>query len=245
MPEINLFGLPNKLNFVRLRYFCKMSHFIHHFEENYLKELYKLSQREIKKVNNIALAKTMGLNPATVLEMVRKLSEKNLAETLPDKSIQLTEKGKKKALSIVRKHRLWEVFLVNKLNYKWSEVHALAEQLEHIDSDDLINRLEEFLGFPAYDPHGDPIPDKNGKIKKNSSIALTSAIKDKAYKVVSFADTADSFLDYLAALQIEPGVNIKIVDQLEYDNSYTLLLNKKNIQVTEKVARNILVQPAT
>jgi DtxR family Mn-dependent transcriptional regulator len=222
-----------------------MSHFIHHFEENYLKELYKLSQKEIKKVNNIALAKAMGLNPATVLEMVRKLTEKKLLEILPDKSIQLTEKGRKKALLIVRKHRLWEVFLVNKLNYKWSEVHQLAEQLEHIDSEDLVNRLEEFLDFPAFDPHGDPIPDRNGKIKKHSSIALTAAIKDKAYLVVSFADTADSFLDYLAALHIEPGVKVKIVDHLEYDNSFTLSINKKNIQVTEKVARNILVQPAT
>jgi DtxR family transcriptional regulator, Mn-dependent transcriptional regulator len=222
-----------------------MSHFVHHFEENYLKELYKLSQKEIKKVNNIALAKAMGLNPATVLEMVRKLIEKKLVETLPDKSIQLTEKGKKKALHIVRKHRLWEVFLVNKLNYKWSEVHLLAEQLEHIDSDDLVNRLEEFLDFPAFDPHGDPIPDKNGKIKKNTSIPLSTAIKDKAYNVMSFGDTADSFLDYLAGLNIEPGVKVKILDHLEYDNSFTLLINKKNIQVTEKVARNILVQPAT
>lgn len=219
-----------------------MSHFVHHFEENYLKELYKLSQKEIKKVNNIALAKAMELNPATVLEMVRKLTDKKLAEILPDKSIQLTEKGKKKALLIIRKHRLWEVFLVNKLNYKWSEVHQLAEQLEHIDSEELINRLEEFLEFPAHDPHGDPIPDRNGKIKKHSSIPLSSAIKDKQYHVVSFADTADSFLDYLAVLNIEPGVKVKVVDHLSYDNSYTILINKKNIQVTDKVARNILVQ---
>lgn len=222
-----------------------MSHFIHHFEENYLKELYKLTQKEIKKVNNIALAKAMGLNPATVLEMVRKLAEKKLAEILPDKSIQLTEKGRKRALLIVRKHRMWEVFLVNKLNYKWSEVHKLAEQLEHIDSEDLVNRLEEFLDFPGYDPHGDPIPDRNGKIKKNSSIALSSAIKDKAYQVTSFSDTADSFLDYLAALHIAPGAKVKVIDHMEYDNSLTISINKKNIQVTEKVARNILVQPAT
>ena len=221
-----------------------MSHFVHHFEENYLKELYKLSQKEIKKVNNIALAKAMSLNPATVLEMIRKLSEKKMVEILPDKTIRLTEKGRKKALMIVRKHRLWEVFLVAKLQYKWSEVHQLAEQLEHIDSENLINRLEEFLGFPAFDPHGDPIPDRNGKIKKNSSITLSAAMKDKPYTVVSFADTADSFLDYLAALNIEPGVKVKITDHLDYDNSFTVAVNKKSIQVTEKVARNILVQPA-
>ena len=123
-------------------------------------------------------------------------------------------------------------------------MHQLAEQLEHIDSEDLINRLEDFLGFPAFDPHGDPIPDRNGKIKKNSSITLSAAMKDKPYTVVSFADTADSFLDYLAALNIEPGVKVKITDHLDYDNSFTVAVNKKSIQVTEKVARNILVQPA-
>jgi DtxR family Mn-dependent transcriptional regulator len=222
-----------------------MSHFIHHFEENYLKEIYKLAHKDVKKVNNIALAKALALNPATVLEMVRKLSDKKLVETLPNKSIQLTEKGKKRAVMIVRKHRLWESFLVNKLQYKWSEVHQLAEQLEHIDSEELVNRLEEFLDFPAFDPHGDPIPDRNGKIKKHSSIPLSSAVKEKIYTVVSFADTADSFLDYLAALNIEPGIKLKMTDQLEYDHSFTVSINKKNIQLTEKVARNILVRPST
>jgi len=220
-----------------------MSHFVHQIEENYLKELYKLSHKEIKKVNNIALAKAMGLNPATVLEMVRKLAERKLVELAQDKSIQLSEKGRKKALLIIRKHRLWEVFLVNKLNYKWSEVHELAEQLEHIGTEDLVNRLEEFLGYPAFDPHGDPIPDRNGKIKKNNSIPLSTVTKEKFYKVISLADTADSFLDYLSGLNIEPGTKVKVIDHLDYDNSYTLSVNKKNIQVTEKVARNILVQP--
>src|SRR5688572_25643565 len=154
-----------------------MSHFVHLIEENYLKELYKLGQKDLKKVNNTALAKAMDLNPATVLEMVRKLADKNLVELLPDKAIQLTEKGKKKALLIIRKHRLWEVFLVNKLQYNWSEVHELAEQLEHIGTEDLVNRLEDFLGHPAFDPHGDPIPDRNGKIKKNPSIPLSTATK--------------------------------------------------------------------
>lgn len=220
-----------------------MAHFPHHFEENYLKTLYKLEQKDLKKLNNIALAKAMELNPATVLEMVRKLSEKKLVSLAADKTIGLTEKGRKKALTIVRKHRLWEVFLVNKLKYRWSEVHELAEQLEHIESEDLINRLDEFLAFPAFDPHGDPIPDKNGKIKRNNSISLSTAVKDKTYEVLSFADTADSFLDYLSDLQIEPGTKIKLVNRFDYDNSCMLLINKKNVQVTEKVATNILVQP--
>lgn len=221
-----------------------MAHFAHHFEENYLKELYKLSQKEIKKLNNITLAKAMNLNPATVLEMVRKLAEKELLKLQPDKSIQLTDKGRKRAVFIIRKHRLWEVFLVNKLQYKWSEVHELAEQLEHVGDEDLVNRLDEFLAFPAFDPHGDPIPDKNGKIKKNPSTPLSAGTVGKNYTVSSFADTADSFLDYLSALNIEPGTKLRLVDRLEYDNSLTVTVNKKTIQVTEKVAGNILVQPA-
>lgn len=221
-----------------------MPHFTHHFEENYLKELYKLSQKDIRKVNNTALAKAMNLNPATVLEMVRKLSEKELVAILPDKSLQLTEKGRKIAVLIIRKHRLWEVFLVNKLAYKWSEVHELAEQLEHVGDDALINRLEEYLGFPAVDPHGDPIPDRQGKLKKNTAIVLSAAEKNKTYRVVSFADTDDTFLDYLSRLEIEPGIKLKVTGILAYDGSLSLSINKKIIQVSEKVAANILVQPA-
>jgi DtxR family Mn-dependent transcriptional regulator len=133
-------------------YFWVMQHFTHLSEENYLKTLFKLENKQEKKVNNVALSKALNLNPATVLEMVRKMSERVLVEVQADKTIQLTEKGKKKALQIIRRHRLWEVFLVDKLNYKWNEVHGLAEQLEHIESDDLVKRLEIFLGFPSVDP---------------------------------------------------------------------------------------------
>lgn len=222
-----------------------MAHFAHQSEENYLKELYKLSQKGLKKVNNIALAKAMALNPATVLEMVRKLGEKKLVELQPDKTLQLTDKGKKRALLIIRKHRLWEVFLVSKLAYTWSEVHGLAEELEHIGDEELINRLDEFLGFPAFDPHGDPIPDKQGRLKKNAAIALAAAPPGKEYKVVNFADTADSFLVYLSKLSIEPGTRLQLLERLEYDGSFTLLINKKKMQVSEKVAGNIYVQPVS
>jgi DtxR family Mn-dependent transcriptional regulator len=222
-----------------------MPHFPHQHEENYLKILYKLGQKDLPKVNNIALAKAMGLNPATVLEMVRKLTEKKLVAVLRDKTIQLTDNGRKKAMLIIRKHRLWEVFLVAKLQYKWSEVHNLAEQLEHIGDESLTNRLEEFLGFPAFDPHGDPIPDRQGKIMKNASIHLSEAEKNKAYRVVSFADTADSFLDYLSKLEIEPGTKLRVAGRLDYDGSLSLTVNKKEVQVSEKVADNILVQPVT
>lgn len=222
-----------------------MPHFAHYFEENYLKALYKLSQKDVKKVNNTALSKAMDLNPATVLEMMRKLSERNLVELLPDKSLQLTEKGRKKALQIIRRHRLWEVFLVSKLNYKWSEVHHLAEQLEHIGDEALTDRLDKLLDYPAFDPHGDPIPDRQGKVRKNDSIVLANAEKNKAYRVVSFADTADTFLDYLSKLEIEPGAKLKVTDKLVYDNSVAVIINKNAVQLSDKVAGNILVQPVT
>ncbi len=221
-----------------------MPHFTHHSEENYLKTLFKLSSKQVKKVNNIALSKELGLNPATVLEMVRKLVQKNLLQISADKTITLTEKGKKKALLTIRKHRLWEVFLVDKLKYQWNEVHELAEQLEHIDSTEMIDRLEAFLDYPAFDPHGDPIPDKSGKLKPNVSVPLSSGQKGKSYLVINLAETADQFLNLLSKLNIKPGIKIKINEVNEYDQSLSVTISKKEMQLTDKVARNILVQPA-
>ena len=244
MAKPKLFYLAGQIFlFVTASLILTMPHFTHHSEENYLKTLYKLNNKQVKKLNNVTLAKALDLNPATVLEMVRKLSKKNLMEVLPDKSIHLTEKGKKKALFTIRKHRLWEVFLVEKLRYKWDEVHELAEQLEHIESPNLIDRLENYLGYPSFDPHGDPIPDKNGKIKLNASIALSEARKGKSYLVVNLAETSDAFLSYLEKLDIKPGRRFKIEDQNEYDQSFSILIQKKLIQLSEKVASNILVQP--
>lgn len=221
-----------------------MAHFTNHSEENYLKTLYRLGQKQIKKLNNVSLAKALGLNPATVLEMVRKMTQKGLVEVKADKTIGLTEKGKKKALLTIRKHRLWEVFLVERLDYEWSEVHQLAEQLEHVESADLIDRLEAFLGYPAFDPHGDPIPDRTGRIKASATIALSSALRGKSYLVTSFAETDDAFLDHLGKLNIRPGVKVKVKEVNAYDQSLTALVQKKELQLSEKVAQNILVQPS-
>ena len=219
-----------------------MAHFTHHSEENYLKTLFKLESRRERKVNNIALAKALNLNPATVLEMVRKLTERKFVQVKPDKSIQLTEKGKRKALLTIRKHRLWEVFLVEKMNYKWNEVHELAEQLEHIESTDLVDRLDGFLGKPSFDPHGDPIPDKNGRIKINQSVPLSNCTEGKYYTVMNLTDTNDGFLQYLEKLNILPGIKIKLQEKHAYDNSFSVEVQKKVVQLSEKVAKNILVQ---
>ena len=219
-----------------------MAHFTHHSEENYLKTLFKLESHRDRKVNNIALAKALSLNPATVLEMVRKLADRKLLQIRPDKSIQLTEKGRTKALLTIRKHRLWEVFLVDKMNYKWNEVHELAEQLEHIESADLVDRLDKFLGNPSFDPHGDPIPDKNGKVKANLSVPLSDCAAGKNYTVINLIDTSDAFLQFLGKLNILPGIKIKLLEKLEYDNSFSVEVQKKTVQFSEKVAKNILVQ---
>lgn len=218
-----------------------MQHFIHHSEENYLKTLYKLEDKQIKKVNNIALSKALDLNPATVLEMVRKLNNNKLVEILADKSIRLTEKGKRKALQIIRKHRIWEVFLVDKLNYKWNEVHDLAEQLEHIESDDLVKRLEAYLGFPSVDPHGDPIPDENGKMKKVKSQPLSTAPLKKKLTIVGLANSSDEFLRYMDKIGLMIGDTFQVSEIEDFDKSVTLVHKKSSITLSNEAANNILV----
>ena len=232
-------GIPN---FIRLPYICMMRHFTNHSEENYLKTLYKLENKQIKKVNNIALAKSLDLNPATVLEMVRKLKNKKLVDIQPDKSIHLTETGKMKALRIIRRHRIWEVFLVDKLNYKWNEVHELAEQLEHIESGDLIKKLEAFLGYPTMDPHGDPIPDENGRIRKIKTEPLKNVPLNKRVTIVSVANSSNNFLRYMDKHKLFIGDSIKVTDVEEYDNSLTLLVGKNTITISQEAANNILVK---
>lgn len=218
-----------------------MQHFVHHSEENYLKTLYKLENTFVKKVNNTALARAMDLNPATVLEMIRKLTKLKMVDMSADKTIGLTEKGRKKALQVIRRHRLWEVFLVSKLHYKWNEVHDLAEQLEHIESDDLVKRLEGFLGFPAADPHGDPIPDASGRIKKIKTQPLSSAPIKKKLSIISLANSSVEFLNYLDKIGLSIGDNIEIAEIEPYDNSLSLKHKKNNIIVSREAAENLFV----
>lgn len=218
-----------------------MHHFSNHSEENYLKTLYKLETKEVRKLNNIALSKALELSPATVLEMVRRLSEKKLVKLLPDKAIQLTDEGRKRALLIVRKHRIWEVFLVNKLNYKWNEVHDIAEQLEHIESDSLVKRLEAFLGFPSVDPHGDPIPDENGKMKKLKTQPLTSSVLQNKVTIISLANSSNEFLKYLDKVGLKIGDTIKVTEVEDFDKSLTILHKKSSITLSNEAAGNLLV----
>ena len=211
-------------------------------EENYLKAIYKLLDHEEEAVSTNAIAEKMQTKPASVSEMLKKLSDKKLINYRKYQGVTLTPLGKKVALSIIRKHRLWEVFLVNKLNFKWDEVHDIAEQLEHIDSDKLVEYLDKFLGYPKFDPHGDPIPDENGKFHAQKSQLLSSLGKNSVSVMTGVVDHSPTFLQYLDKLGLSLGSEIKIKDVADYDKSLQVSVNRKPvIYVSHDVAKNILV----
>ncbi len=211
-------------------------------EENYLKSIYHLgnnSSHEQTSTNSIA--EFLLIKPATVTSMLKKLKVKHLISYERYGKVSLTKKGNEIALQIIRKHRLWEVFLVDKLNFKWDEVHEVAEQLEHIQSEKLINKLDAFLEFPTHDPHGDPIPDTKGKVVSISKTTLAEATVGSTYKVVAVKDSSSEFLNYLMQLHITLSTSIKVIRKIEFDHSMQIQVNKKEINVSEKFASNILI----
>jgi DtxR family transcriptional regulator, Mn-dependent transcriptional regulator len=211
-------------------------------EENYLKEIYKLQEQNGDTVANSDLAKALDVHSASVTDMLKKMSKKKLINYEKSKGFRLTEKGKQIALSIIRKHRLWEVFLLEKLGFGWDEVHEIAEQLEHIQSESLINRLDSYLGHPKADPHGDPIPNANGVLVKTKAVLLSEMKKDQSGKFTGVIDHSPAFLSYLDKLGIALGDTIKIKSIEDYDNSITLQLRgKTEIVVSPKVANSLLV----
>ncbi|GEP98554.1 metal-dependent transcriptional regulator [Chitinophaga cymbidii] len=211
-------------------------------EENYLKAIYTLQGNGDGLVSTSDLAKALGVQPASVTDMVKKIVKKKLITYLKMKGVRLTEKGKLAAIAIIRKHRLWECFLVNKLGFKWDEVHEVAEQLEHVQSEQLIARLDEFLGFPVADPHGDPIPDANGVFSEPPSFPLATLSAGGKGKFVGVIDHSPAFLTYLDKIGLALGDLIKVKMVEEFDKSLTILLkNEKSIMVSFKVANNLLV----
>lgn len=211
-------------------------------EENYLKTIFKLSGQLKSNTSTGAIAIALGVNSASVTDMIKKLSDKKLVEYQKSKGVNLTPKGEKIALSIVRKHRLWELFLVEKLGFKWDEVHDIAEQLEHIQSDELINRLDHLLGKPKFDPHGDPIPDANGKFASSKSAPLSESKVKQTYIMTGVVDHSPLFLQYLDKLSLHLGVELVLVEEIPFDKSLHISIDKKQkIFVSHDVARNILV----
>ena len=211
-------------------------------EENYLKTIYKLQEQNGDTVANSDLAKAMEVHSASVTDMLKKMAKKKLINYEKSRGFRLTEKGKQIALNIIRKHRLWEVFLLEKLGFGWDEVHEIAEQLEHIQSESLINRLDAYLGHPKADPHGDPIPNANGVLVKSKSIILSELKKDQSGKFTGVIDHSPAFLSYLDKIGISLGDTIKVKNIEAYDNSITLQLRgKTELVVSLKVANSLLV----
>ena len=210
-------------------------------EENYLKAIYHLSKDDNGTVSTNALSESLNTKAASVTDMLKKLADKELINYEKYQGVTLTSAGKQKAIHIIRKHRLWEVFLVDKLNFKWDEVHDLAEQLEHIHSEKLINQLEEFLNFPETDPHGDPIPDKNGVLKSQELISISKMNIGENGKISGVTAHSKDFLQYLEKTGLILGENIKIIDKINFDGAVVIALNNKEQTISREVAKNLLI----
>lgn len=209
-------------------------------EENYLKAIYKFSANG-EMVGTNTLAKALQTTPASVTDMLKRLNEKALVEYQPYHGVRLMDQGKLIALKIIRKHRLWEVFLVKTLNFTWDEVHETAEELEHVNSALLIDKLDEFLGFPQFDPHGDPIPNKDGKFTERATRVLSTCKAGEIVIVAGVTEDAPVFLQYLDRISIRIGSRIQIHDVIPFDNSLILRLAGREVVLSGEFARQILV----
>lgn len=210
-------------------------------EENHLKSIFHLSSESESGVSTNSIADNLNTKASSVTEMLKKLNDKLLIVYKKYRGAQLTEKGRKTALNIIRKHRLWEVFLVDKLNFKWDEVHDIAEQLEHIQSEKLTNELDKFLNFPTKDPHGDPIPNPAGFIKFTPKLKLSDLDIGETGKFVGVKDSSATFLKYLDKRQISLGSNIKVLHQEEFDQSLHVGLDESNLTISIKTASNLYI----
>jgi len=211
-------------------------------EENYLKTIYHLTSSSNREVSTNEIAEMIATKASSVTDMLRKLAEKDLLNYKKYQGVSLTEKGKLSAKMIVRKHRLWEVFLVEKLNFSWDEVHDIAEQLEHIKSEQLINKLDDFLGNPTEDPHGDPIPDAYGKIIKTEKLLLSELPQNQTGICVGVKDSSTEFLKYLDKNQIALGTKIEILTKEEFDQSLKIRVENQELIISNKIASNLFVR---
>jgi DtxR family Mn-dependent transcriptional regulator len=208
-------------------------------EENYIKAIYHLEHSH-EKVSTSLLSAEIKTRPASVTDMLKKLQLKKIVDYKPYYGFTLTEAGKKTALNIIRKHRLWEYFLVNKLGFAWDKVHAVAEDLEHISSPELVQRLDNFLDHPSFDPHGDPIPDNKGKIKILKQANLIEVPLKKSATVSSVKNQSSEMLELLKHYNISIGSKIKVNRRFNFDNSVEIKVDKNPLTViSNQVAINV------
>lgn len=211
-------------------------------EENYLKAIYHIQASHVKNVSTTLIAKSLTTKASSVTDMLRKLSDKKLVNYEKYKGVKLTSEGEKIAVKIVRRHRLWEVFLVDKLDYNWDEVHDLAEQLEHIKSNSLIDKLESFLDFPTYDPHGDPIPDSKGNISVKETVLLSNAKQNVVYKIATVKDNSKALLQFLDKHSLTINSELTVLDKFDFDDSLTVkLLQENTLTLSKKICENVFV----
>ena len=211
-------------------------------EENYLKAIFHLENSYRNGVSTNALAEEMSTKASSVTDMVKRLSEKSLVNYKKYQGVKLSELGRSKAVDVIRKHRLWEVFLVEKLGFAWDEVHEVAEQLEHIKSDKLIKELDKFLDFPKRDPHGDPIPDSEGNFAISNKMLLADLKKGEAGICVGVKDSSVEFLQYLDKNNIALGQLIEILEKESFDQSMLINLNGNELKISHVISSNLYIK---
>ena len=213
-------------------------------EENYLKYIFQLSEineKGIVKTNDLAYK--LEHSAASVTDMLKKLSDKKLVQYKKYYGVSLTKLGLQIAIQVLRKHRLWETFLAKNLKFTWDKIHDIAEQLEHIQSDELVNRMDAYLGFPKFDPHGDPIPDKLGNMQVPNVICLANAKLKRQYILANVNNDSTLFLKYLNKIQLQLNDKIKIIDKEEFDETIQLMINdKRPLTISKDAAQNIFVK---
>jgi DtxR family Mn-dependent transcriptional regulator len=211
-------------------------------EENYLKTIYHLQTRDNNVTTN-ELAEKLRTKPASITDMMKKLKSRKLVNYQPYQGFRLTAEGKKVALSIVRRHRLWEYFLAEKLQFSWDEVHDVAEQLEHVSNKKLIDKLDEYLAYPKFDPHGDPIPDINGKMETGKQISLMDLQLNKTARICFVANQSTLLFEFLQEKKINIGASVVVKRKFAYDNSLEIKVDNDVTQtISGELAKNIFVK---
>ena len=211
-------------------------------EENYLKTIFSVYTQTQSNVSTNKIANLLDTSPASVTEMIKKLQEKNLVIYEKYNGVMLSNDGENKAISIIRKHRLWETFLVRKLDFSWSEVHDVAEQLEHIKSEKLIDKLDQLLNYPKFDPHGDPIPSKKGVFKHQERISIFEMDINEEGIIMGVSLDNRDFLDYLTKLKISIGTKVKVIEQIKFDQSMKIEFDSKIEHISKEIAENVLIK---
>ena len=211
-------------------------------EENYLKAIFSLSHSQNKAVSTNSIAEKLNTKASSVTDMIKKLSDKKWVDYVKYQGVFLTLEGKKIAVRILRKHRLWEVFLVKHLDFTWDEVHEVAEQLEHVKSEKLTRQLDAYLEYPTHDPHGDPIPDEDGNIAHHKEIMLSAVSCNEKCTIMGVKDSSVAFLKYLDSSGIQLGTLVEVVKKEAFDQSMHILFEGKKRSISQQISKNLFVK---